>query len=273
MAERVGAVIAGAQKCATTTLFAMLQRVPGIVTSRKKEADFFSTHPDWQNGLDEYHSLFGSTDGCRLEASPSYTMYPHKKLAVWEDIKAYNPDMRIIYIVRPPLERMRSAYKHTFERGYTKAGYEDFLLTNSLAIDTSRYAMQIEPFLETFGSEKVLLLRFREVVGEPERTIGRVTEFLRLPRADVPSGPAPHANDSKQRKYHHMFDEPGAGARLLRRLSWRAYSAYRDFKSQTLSEPPHASLEIERAFLDLVENDIRRFETLTGWNLSEWRTQ
>ena len=272
--QRVSALILGAQKCATTTLFGLLSQVPGIAVPGLKEADFFSLRDDWRDSVEEYHALFAGQSGATwLEASPSYTVYPHRRLEIWKDMQAYNPALRFIYLVRPPLDRMRSAYRHAFERGYTDVPFDEFLLSASPDIDCSRYAMQIEPYVETFGRDRVLFLRFEEVTRAQEETVRRVCDFLDV---ELPQGfqvAETRENIGAQRKYHHRFDRPAVPARLLRKVSWRAYSAYQAAASPPqLKEKPAAPPSVERAFLRLVEADIERLERITGWDLPGWRT-
>ena len=60
----------------------------------------------------------------------------------------------MIYVVRDPIDRMLSHYLHN-----VGGGYEDRTLTEALAdpessyVARSRYAFQLEPYLEAFGRE------------------------------------------------------------------------------------------------------------------------
>jgi hypothetical protein len=152
MTDLVGAIILGAQKCATTTLFAMLEASPDVNASSQKELNFWSDTADWRAGLSAYHAMFPDRPGLKLEASPSYTMFPHCNHEIWSDMYEYNPDLKLIYLYRNPLDRMRSAYRHAWERGRFSGSFSDFL-REAKPSDVCRYAMQIGPFLERFGRD------------------------------------------------------------------------------------------------------------------------
>ena len=89
--------------------------------SKTKELDFFVEEKMWGRGFDWYRDQFaGADDAVAIgEASPSYTCFPHFG-GVPERIASVMPDVRMIYIVRDPIERMRSAYRHGLSAGIEK---------------------------------------------------------------------------------------------------------------------------------------------------------
>lgn len=101
---KVDFMIVGAQKCATTTLFGLLNRHPFIEGSSDKEPAFFAIHDNWARKLDQYHSLFKDNRPHvkHFEASTVYTFLPLRKIGIYNEVYAYNPNMKIIYIVRDP---------------------------------------------------------------------------------------------------------------------------------------------------------------------------
>ncbi|MDZ7821446.1 MAG: sulfotransferase [Candidatus Marinimicrobia bacterium] len=115
---KVDFIILGAAKCGTTTLYRILKDHPDINFCREKEPDFFSKTEDWKTHLADYHKLFREEEGKIYgEASHSYTAYPRFNLNIWEDIHAYNPGMKFIYIVRDPVDRFISSYMQDYQRG------------------------------------------------------------------------------------------------------------------------------------------------------------
>src|SRR4051794_23299681 len=105
---RVSFMIVGVQKGGTTTLHAWLSQHPGLVLSRPMELQFFDNEAHFVGGkppLALYHASFpddGKAAGApRGEATPSYVWWP----GTLERIQAYNPDARLIVLLRCPAER------------------------------------------------------------------------------------------------------------------------------------------------------------------------
>ena len=137
---QVDFMIIGAQKCATSTLFKILNNHPSIIGCNHKEPHFFSTSNNWKRDVSTYHALFKEQEGALyFEASTTYTFYPLRNLHIWNDIFDYNPNMKFIYLVRTPVDRIISSYMHTYERGYTELNIEDALIKERLYIELTRY--------------------------------------------------------------------------------------------------------------------------------------
>src|SRR5262249_38065680 len=160
--------IVGAMKSGTTTLHETLGRHPEIFMSPYKEPGFFSgqwfPHDSWFDshpGPDPegqwYHVLFEEprrNPRARYagESSANYTSrYVWERCA--ERIRAFNPEARILYIIRDPVERSIAHYNHNsfFElehRSMIEAARSDPSLT-----DVSNYAMQLKPYFDAFPPE------------------------------------------------------------------------------------------------------------------------
>lgn len=113
-------IVVGAMKAGTTSLAAYLGSHPEVFVTTPKEARFFGSSSDenWPRGLGWYRQLFTSSAGARArgEASPGYTMAPHVP-HVPERIASVVPDVRLVYLLRNPVGRIRSAYIDRSSRG------------------------------------------------------------------------------------------------------------------------------------------------------------
>lgn len=171
-------MIIGAMKCGTSSLSATLAAHPDISFSRPKEPQFFSDVPDWRDKLDEYHNLFRRKKG-RIygEGSTNYTKAISRKTKVWEELYSYNKDLKLIYLVRHPVERAVSQYLHGFQRGFIQQSFHTALYKSEL-LSVGRYYFQIIPFIEKFGKEKVLILKFEDFIKNNLPTLKKVSDFL-----------------------------------------------------------------------------------------------
>lgn len=200
---KIELMIIGAQKSATTSLFSILERHPGMLGPKYKETNFFTYAMDWRAELPRYMKWFPRTPGKVLfEASPSYTLpsrldmgdptpyterinplregsfRPTPREAVWEDIHAYNPDMKFIYLVRHPLERIVSGYMHYYLRGYTDRPLEEELRSNRLHLEITRYATRIRPYIDRFGRDQVMVLDFEDMTRQEPALLERIANFI-----------------------------------------------------------------------------------------------
>jgi hypothetical protein len=109
------AIIAGVQKCGTTTLYASLNKhsninspIDPVEKKLIKELDFFYEEEKWKRGLDWYFSHFKGKKGIMLDASPNYL----KLRICYERIYKTFPEAKLIICLRNPVDRAYSQYNH-----------------------------------------------------------------------------------------------------------------------------------------------------------------
>lgn len=104
-------LIIGAQKCGTTALYKYLSLHPQIIVPRggRKEIHFFDFDERYNKGILFYHSMFPELEIKQIsfDASPSYIFYPYVPKRIYE----YNKDIKMICLLRNPIERAFSAYQ------------------------------------------------------------------------------------------------------------------------------------------------------------------
>lgn len=177
-------VIIGAMKSGTSTLDSYLRRHPDVFMSYPKEPKFFSRDEVRAQGLDWYFSLFLGAHAGQIcgEASTCYSRWPYFGNVAGR-IHEVLPDARFIYVMRHPVERAYSHYRHEIEERrmlderYT-ISFEKALEEEPVIIDTSLYRRQIEKFLDYYPREKVLLLFFEDLTNDPPMVLSQVETFL-----------------------------------------------------------------------------------------------
>jgi hypothetical protein len=159
-------LIIGAMKAGTTSLYKYLRSNPQVFMPAKEEPNFFVDEEDvgrWNRGLGWYEQLFeGAEEAVAVgEASPKYTNYPHHE-GVPARVAKVIPDARLIYLVRHPIERIVSHYRLAVRMRPRLASkpLEETLLHRT-RVDASRYAMQIEQYLQYFPREQLLIIKSR----------------------------------------------------------------------------------------------------------------
>ena len=174
-------VIIGAMKCATSTLHDQLARVEGVSMSEPKEPNFFSDELNWAKGIGWYESLFDSMPEGDLkgESSTHYTKLPTYPLCVSRMLE-HIPDAKLIYVMRDPIDRIVSQYIHEWSQRVIEDGcpIDDAIERYPILVEYSRYAMQLSPYVEKWGTDRILPVFFERLMAHPQEEFERVGRFL-----------------------------------------------------------------------------------------------
>jgi hypothetical protein len=175
-------LIIGAMKSATTTLHAQLARQPGIVMSDPKEPNFFSDDEQWARGLEWYASLFAAagSDDLAGESSTHYTKLPTHPRTVDRMRAHVRPDVKLVYVMRHPVDRLVSHYVHEASRR-AMPPVDEAVESIPELVHYGRYAFQLEPYLRTFGPENVLPVFFDRLSRHSQEELERVAAFIGYP--------------------------------------------------------------------------------------------
>jgi hypothetical protein len=182
-------LLIGAMKAGTTSLYHYLSAHPQIATPEYKAPEFFVAESNWHRGIDWYRKQFPPTGPNVLaigEASNAYAKYPRHQ-GVPARIAAHLPDVRLVYVVRDPVARIRSHYQTRAAEGSEKAPFAEAVFSNSIYLDYSRYAMQIEQYLEHFPREQLLVITSEDLRESREPTMRRVYEFVGVDPLQAPA--------------------------------------------------------------------------------------
>lgn len=172
-------VIIGAMKCGTTTLQEQLAAQPSFFMSTPKEPNFFSDDRIFARGMAWYEGLFANAPPGALkgEASTHYTKLPTHPHAL-DRLAAALPHARLIYLIRDPLARLVSHYIHGRTMREIRCGLPEALERHPELIDYGRYAMQIAPWLERFGHDRIHVTSLESLSADPQGELARVGTFL-----------------------------------------------------------------------------------------------
>lgn len=240
--------IVGAAKSGTTTLSHTLGRHGHIFTCRPKEPKFFG--PEYHRGWDWYAGLFekGVDRRIRIDASTMYSSAEPMYLGTPRMIANYIERPKIIYLVRHPLERIVSHWRHWYGRRPDLFGPFDEILDHPrdrrLFIESSLYNERISNFRASFPNEDILCLTFEEMVSDPRETLTRVLSFLGASKA------------------------PKILDRLLPDGKFRQLNAAGT--NRELVPKPEWNPDVRQRVIDAVAPDAREFLTSIGKPLDYW---
>lgn len=185
----------GAQKSGTTSLHRYLQAHPEIFLCDPKEPQFFSA--TGERDLAAYRRLFAGAGTATAvgEASTTYSMYPFYA-GVPARLTAVVPNPRLVYLIRDPVDRMRSAYQHGLAGGTETRPLEVALRADPRYLLMSSYSLQIEQWLAVVPRDRLLLLDFDRLIADPAGVVAEVLRFLGVSADWTPPQAGEAFNDS-----------------------------------------------------------------------------
>ena len=269
-------VVIGGLKCGTTSLHHYLNLHPEIGMSRPKELNFFVAELNWDLGEDWYANHFEAGDRVRGETSPHYTNEPRFRGVAERMHNTLGLDAKIVYMVRDPVDRMLSHYLHNAGGGYERRPLEEALADEGSAyVARSRYAMQLDPYLDAYGPERI------EIVAREELKEDRVATMRRLfERSRVDPG---FTSDQFEREWETGSGKASGGFRLMDRavrlpglraidrnfdrlpesLRWLVERLVHDPDAGAAPKPELPD-ELRARLEDLFRDDVARLESVAG---------
>ncbi len=189
-------LVIGVQKGGTTALYEYLRQHPDLYLPDVKEAHYFDDERrDWGRADHaEYDRLFapGRAAVARGEVTPIYVYWPNSL----ERIRAYNPAMRLVLLLRDPVQRAWSHWRMERSRGAETEEFGWCIRQGRARLEAAEprgfhrefsyvergfYGRQVERLLELFPREQLLILRSDELDAGPTATVARICTFLGAP--------------------------------------------------------------------------------------------
>lgn len=271
-------LIIGRPKCGSTSVAGWLADQPDICFCRVKEPRFFHRDDQWRRGLDWYRSLFSHAQPGQLlgEATVGYTN-PHIAQRTAGRIAEVLPGARLIYLLRDPVDRIRSEYRHQRSFRTEPSGTIVGALERpgSDYVAHTQYFTCLAPYIERFPREQILVVRMEDVAA-PDRSGWRaILEHLGLTDRPRPEGRLNVSADRglQARTSRRILDKaipprvrqrlPVGVRDLGRRVAWRRGAGFRRMLEASEADiPAH--------LLAPVWQDIARLEEWLGVTSPLW---
>lgn len=227
-------IIIGAVRCGTTSLYYNLCEHPGILPAAYDEIGFFDSN--YHLGWNWYRSMFPT----KFKIKQTKRRYGHcitgedtpfyfwKEIAVKRIIESM-PDVRLIAILRNPIDRAYSEYQNTLREGGEEINgriisfeeaiddelkrieaakrdgmVKDFpsLIKQQSSLVKGIYADQLQIWFKYFSKDQILVLRNEELSKNPDQTLDKAFSFLGMPSVKIKN-----LQKRKVAKYPPMKDE------------------------------------------------------------------
>ena len=240
-------LIVGGQRCGTTSMYRTLSQHPAVLKAvLHKGVHYFDT--DYQRGMEWYQAHFplkaharwagraAGTAPVTFESSPYYMFHPLAAQRIARDL----PGVKLLVLVRDPVERAYSAHAHELARGYETEPFERALELEASRLDgeaerlaadpaylshdhrhhayrtRGQYVEQLERLERHFGRDRILVVDSAAFWADPEPSFDAAMDFLELPRCGNiafdrhnarPRAPMPETLRKELRAHFRPYDE------------------------------------------------------------------
>ena len=236
----------GTVKAGTSALYNYLQQHPDLSMASRKEIHFFDNEDIFSNPFtyQGFESFFDFNSGKKMygEITPAYILHKPAMKRIWE----YNPKIKLIAILRDPAHMVFSNWNMAARRNFEK---EDFSIaikrTTPPAIKKTTpprlymdyveygfYSQQLNRIFKYFPKEQVLFIKYEHYKDNQEKTLNQIFEFLNV------------SKENYQFKPKKVFTLP---------YSTKISKSDREF------------------LVNLYIEDIKRVESMLGWNCNDWK--
>jgi hypothetical protein len=273
-------IVIGAMKCGTSSLHEQLALRPGLFMSEPKEPNFFSDDAQYARGLAWYASLFAEAHPGQLcgESSTHYAKLPTHPRAT-ERMREHLPTVKLIYVMRDPLERIVSQYIHEWTERDVNGSLEGAVRSQERFLAYSCYARQLEPYLRSYGSRSILLVASERMLTEPDQELARICSFIGDPSAGEPRWDADLGaqNASSERLRRSALRDAVLGLNLVRAIKDRLPRGLREQGKAVwrMRRRPVVSAALRAELEPRIDEDLARLGSWVGLELScrRWREQ
>lgn len=227
-------IVIGAQKAGTTSLFEYLKRHPQIFLPPGKEVHFFSHDTERARGWHDYiKKNFAAADPAHMwgTVTPSYMVggayetsktptdisASYNERTVPSRIRDRSPAVRLIAVLRDPVERAYSHYRMTSMNGLERRSFDQAIeqLLKAEALDNARqfpeentgyvtwgeYGRILSGYFDIFPRDQILVLFTHELNHTPEKLLTRIYEFLDIESDFMPDNLGTRYRVGGERRY------------------------------------------------------------------------
>lgn len=200
-------LVIGAMRGGTSSLYRYLAMHPDIVPSLRKEIQYFTrNHGSGEGWYRAHFPLSLRMARARTGGLQTFEATPHYLFEPWSPVRAHEllGDVRLVVVVRDPVERAFSHYEHMRRHGLEDLSFADALAAEEerTAVDErrmladpdyfgdsrhrfsyvarGRYAAQIERWLEVFPRHCLHVMESERLYTDPARSLEDLLEFLGL---------------------------------------------------------------------------------------------
>lgn len=167
-------IIMGEMKCGTTALYRYITEHPKVKPARRKELAFFNAHYD--KGMEWYKSQFPDCENCMTGEATGYLKFPEVAPKVYDTV----PNVKLILILRNPVDRAYSHYHMHLRKGKISIPFEKAIEGKSTYLEKGNYAWKLKKWMKVFPREQFHIVQSEKLNERPQETMDGIFKFLGL---------------------------------------------------------------------------------------------
>lgn len=260
-------LIIGAPRAGTTWAAKNMMLHPEIFIPKEKELHFFDFN--YEKGIAFYENQFQLVKDERAvgEATPDY-IYNEAVPAL---LKEHLPDIKLIAIIRNPIDRLYSRYWHSKARYIANKdlSFEEKIAQKPLFIEEGFYYDHLLRYYQHYSKDKVLILLFEEIKSQPYEFLKKIYNFLEVDPGFISPLVEIQINSAKGKKYLAKSMLLWNLQRVMTRL--KAYKISSAIEKINKNEYPEMKLETKKWLVnEIYKVKNQQLESLIGKDLSHW---
>lgn len=283
-------IIVGTPKAGTTAIYNYLKQHPQIYMPPFKEPHFFSFEgeqkPHWSiKTLEDYQALFQDATSEQIIGEAS-TWYLYSQTAA-ERIRHHIPNVKLIAILRNPIERAYSSWAFRVQCGWESiTDFQQALQAESQRIRENYewdfhylkagfYSSQLQHYFDVFQREQLKIIIYEDFQADPVRILQEIYKFLEVSETLIPDISIKHNVTylPKNNLINLMMNRKSIIKDIFKSIVPRqlTQSITRQLRKENKVQLPPLSLEVKQNYTALYQKEISELEKLINRDLRVWR--
>jgi len=294
VSKKINFILIGAQKSGTTSLSSWLAQHQDIYFPKTtKEVLFFSKDEFYEKGENYLDAYYKECDKEKIVALADMNLMCFPETI--DRIKSYNPDVKILALLRNPVERAYSAYCMAKSFGWENSvSFEDAIDQDSKRangtyaekclshLSHGYYADQLLPWIEEFGEENVKVIFTDDLKKDPESIFKDVLGFLDVNVEDSNIDVSKNENQAFRIKYkflvHALLDFDATWHKTIRKMlpvfirRWISENITKRIlkRAKVPASHPNINTETYNKLVDVYYPHNKKLEQVLGRKLDAW---
>lgn len=271
-------LLVGATKAATTWLYQCLNEHPEVFVPSLKEVNYFSHQ--YAQGEQWYLSFFKDVREQKAvgELSPSYFIDDECPSRIY----AFNPDMKLLFMLRNPIERAYSQYCMELRYNTVSEDIERELDLESIIVRESLYHRHISKFVGLFPPNNLKFIIYDDIKANPEKVLTDVFDFLGV-NSNLENSALYKQSYTKQPRqrfaklytllvaiYRWINNNNEIGRRILSTLKERGFNDKFHHLNSTEKEYPQLPIAKQKELANFYRQDIEQLSQFIDRDLTHW---
>lgn len=290
-------IIIGAAKSGTTSLYSYLQQHPSVYLSPIKETNFFATNfvngkptieeldftPEQAKRLtfkitnfEAYKQLFAQIDSKVKAVGEISPLYMNSSTAA-KNIKYNIPNVKLIAILRNPIDRAYSGYQMQLRNGKETRDFASNLSVEEMYIKTGFYYNGLKRYFDIFDRSQIKVFLFEQFKQDPIKVAQKMFDFIEVDDTFIPdiSTKFNQGGVPKNKKVYDLLIKSKISKAVREKLKRFIPLEMRrktenKIRSNLLSKPQPLKLEEREILKEIYKEDILKLENLIDKDLQFW---